>query len=434
MKIEFFFDFSCPYAYLGSTQIEQLAERHKADLIWKPMLLGGVFRSVATPMNLANSQSSEKNRHTARDMYRWAEKWHVPLSMPPTHPMRTVRALRTLLACQAGHWPALIKAFFEAYWVHGKDMDADETIRWALNTSGIAGDVALHAMAANENQAIKDELRQRTEEAIARDVFGAPTVFVSGEDLTDPLPFWGQDRLEMVEAVLAGWRPPAPAPVIQASEEAPATDATTLDFWYDFSSPFAYLGATQIEAVARRCGATLRWRPLLLGALFKSVGTPNVPLLAMSEAKRQYQGRELAYWAAHWNVPFQFCSTFPLRTVTPLRLALLADERIGELTALLFKAAWVDGIDIGNSEALVPLLRDSFFGGDESLATAMLDACKAPAVKALLRTNTEEAQSLGVFGVPTSIVTRRSAGRETSELYWGQDRLSLLEEATISSR
>ena len=236
----------------------------------------------------------------------------------------------------------------------------------------------------------------------------------------------------MVEATLAGWRPPAPKVPgrIRAVEplEPPLDDSLTLDFWYDFSSPFAYLGATQIEKVARRCGATLRWRPLLLGAAFKALGTPNVPLLAMSEPKRRYQGKELMYWASHWNEPFEFCRTFPLRTVTPLRLALLAGDRIGELSKILFRAAWADNIDIGNPEALLALLTDSYCGGDARSASAMLERCGEPETKERLRKNTEEALALGVFGVPTSIVTRRGPTGETSELYWGQDRFVLLEE------
>ena len=183
MKLEFFFDFSCPYAYLGSTQIEAIARSHNAELIWKPMLLGGVFRSVATPMNLARSQSAQKNRHTAEDLRRWAERWSVPLNMPATHPMKTVRALRTLLACDPPDWPALIAALFRAYWVRGMDMSADATIEWALAEADISGARAERALAANEDPAIKQALRERTDEAIAREVFGAPTVFVSGGDL-----------------------------------------------------------------------------------------------------------------------------------------------------------------------------------------------------------------------------------------------------------
>src|SRR5688500_3561160 len=86
VRIEYWFDFSCPYAYLGSTQIEALARRHRAELCWRPMLLGGVFRAVNTPQFPAETMSPGKKLHNALDMLRWAEHIGVPLRMPPAHP------------------------------------------------------------------------------------------------------------------------------------------------------------------------------------------------------------------------------------------------------------------------------------------------------------------------------------------------------------
>jgi 2-hydroxychromene-2-carboxylate isomerase len=422
MRIEYFFDFSCPYAYLGSTQIEEIASRHDAELVWKPMLLGGVFRAVETPMNLAASQLPAKTRHGAQDMMRWAELWKVPLHMPTAHPMRTVRALRTLLACPQNVWPKLIHALFAAYWIHGKEMSSPDTIAWALAEAGIEGELADVAMQANESEDRKQELRERTGEAIDRGVFGAPSIFLSGGHLSEPLMFWGQDRYTMTEAVLEGWTPGESSASYQpATEEAPEAKSTNdkhIDFWYDFSSPFAYLGAMRIEELARRCGATLSWKPLLLGALFKSVGTANVPLFAMSAPKRDYQIHDLKHWASWSGAPLRFASAFPLRTVTALRLALLAEDRIGELSTLLFRAAWAEDRNIGDHDVLLDILDSAGFEGK-----AMLEQCSDPAVKARLRQNTDEAMQLGVFGVPTSIIT--VAGE--SQLYWGQDRLALVE-------
>jgi 2-hydroxychromene-2-carboxylate isomerase len=77
-----------------------------------------------------------------------------------------------------------------------------------------------------------------------------------------------------------------------------------IEFWYDFSSPWTYLASTQLESVVQGAGGNLIWRPMLLGAVFKQVGTPDVPALAMPEPKRNYYSRELDLWAEHWNVPF----------------------------------------------------------------------------------------------------------------------------------
>ncbi|MCZ7679637.1 MAG: DsbA family protein [Sandaracinaceae bacterium] len=93
----------------------------------------------------------------------------------------------------------------------------------------------------------------------------------------------------------------------------------TVDVYFDYSSPFAYLGATQIERVAREAGGAVRWRPFLLGALFKAIGTPLVPLDAMSEPKRRYQRLELERWAAHWGCPSR--SIPPFRSAPSTRCA-----------------------------------------------------------------------------------------------------------------
>src|SRR4051812_21029100 len=92
--LDFWFDYSCPYAYLASTQVEALAARAHAALTWKPMLLGGVFRAVDTPQNLSEVLVPAKAQHNLADMQRWAALFGVPLAMPAGHPFRTVEALR----------------------------------------------------------------------------------------------------------------------------------------------------------------------------------------------------------------------------------------------------------------------------------------------------------------------------------------------------
>jgi 2-hydroxychromene-2-carboxylate isomerase len=179
--LELWFDYSCPYAYLASTQAEALAERTGARLEWKPMLLGGVFAARATPQNLAGTLSPAKARHMAADQARWADLFGVPLVMPAEHPRRTVAALRATLA--RGCDPAVIHAFYRAYWVEGRAIEDEAVVR------DIAGPVDLAAH--------KDDLRVRTEEAIALGIFGAPT-FRVGDAI-----WWGQDRMHFVEEALS---------------------------------------------------------------------------------------------------------------------------------------------------------------------------------------------------------------------------------------
>lgn len=203
-RVAFYYDFSCPYAYLGHTQIEALCERAGAALEWRPFLLGGVFRAIGTPDVPALGMPAAKARLNALDMMRWADHWGVPLRMPETHPNRTVLALRAAIA--SGALPRASKAIFAAYWARALDVSRPEVVAGALDGAGLDG-AALVRRA--EEPAIKDELRRRTGEAIAAGVFGAPAFAVTAPGVDGAL-FWGQDRLMFVEKALGGWTPPGP--------------------------------------------------------------------------------------------------------------------------------------------------------------------------------------------------------------------------------
>ena len=187
----------------------------------------------------------------------------------------------------------------------------------------------------------------------------------------------------------------------------------TVRFFHDFASPFSYLAATQIERVAHRHGATVEWRPILLGALFRTIGTPLVPLRTFSPSKQRYVLGDLHRWAAWWQVGFQFPSCFPVRTVLPLRVALQAPEA----TLPLYRALWQEDRDIGQPEVGAAVLT-----GPGLDAPALLAGAGGPAVKERLRENTEMAQRTGVVGVPTFAL-------DDGMLIWGQDRLTQLDRA-----
>jgi 2-hydroxychromene-2-carboxylate isomerase len=193
-----------------------------------------------------------------------------------------------------------------------------------------------------------------------------------------------------------------------------------IEFWYDFSSPYSYLAATQVEAVARRAGARLEWRPMLLGAVFKGSGTANVPLLAMSESRRRWMLGDLSLWSSWWSVPFRFASRFPQKTVTALRLALLAGERRAELSLALFRAIWTEGGNLEDPGLLSSVLERNGFAAGELLART-----QEPEVKAALAAETSAAVEREIFGAPSFVVVRGDQRR----LFWGQDRLGLVERA-----
>ncbi len=422
MRIELFFDFACPFAYLAAREIEGVAARTGAELVWRPILLGGLLREIGSEEILAR-QPPARSAYLLVDRKRCAEVRGAPLSPSAVHPQRTVRALRTVLAVDEGPARvALIHELYRAYWERGERIEEEPVLRRALETCGVAPGAPL---AASASEAIKDELRRRTDEAIARGVFGVPTSIVSGvSGVSGPrgeLLFWGQDRLEQVEAVLGGWTPGGEALPDRVVETRPPTgDRAVIEFWFDYASPWAYIASTQVQRVAARAGAELVWRPMLLGAVFKQIGQQQVPLFAMPDAKRRWVAADLELWSSWLGVPLRWASHFPQRTITPLRLALLAGDRIAELSHALFRAIWVEDRNLEEEATLVAVLES--VGLD---AAATLARTQEPAIKQALIDNTGAAVAAGVFGAPSFLVRRGG----TTRLFFGQDRLDQVERA-----
>lgn len=198
MPIDFWFDFSCPYAYLASTQRRQLAAETGSQVTPRPFLLGGVFRALGQAQNLSTTLSPPKAKHNRLDLIRWAQWFEVPLTSPFQHPNRTVTALRALLATPVHAREDVIDAFYRLYWVESQNI-ADETVlRQRLLELKLDADQIL---ASAQSEPIKQKLHEETAEALRIGVFGAPAFVVNGQL------FWGQDRLPFVKRAAAGWLP-----------------------------------------------------------------------------------------------------------------------------------------------------------------------------------------------------------------------------------
>jgi 2-hydroxychromene-2-carboxylate isomerase len=187
--LEFFYDFTSPYSYLASTQVEAVAARAGAAVRWRPFVLGGVFKATG---NRAPLETPAKGRHMLVDLQRWARRLGVPLHFPGTFPIPTVLALRCALAAEAqGRLVPFSRAVFRAAWVDEQDIASPEVL------AGLADDVGLDGAAlVAAAPGFKEALVKNTAEAVERGAFGAPTFFV-GEEL-----FVGNDRLDFVEAAL----------------------------------------------------------------------------------------------------------------------------------------------------------------------------------------------------------------------------------------
>ena len=190
-----------------------------------------------------------------------------------------------------------------------------------------------------------------------------------------------------------------------------------LQFFFDFSSPFAYLASTQVEALAQRTGARLIYRPFLLGGLFKAIGTPDVPLLAMPEAKRRHASTDMSRWADHYGVELRFPTRSPMNTVKPLRMVLqLSDAQKPAFINAVFRAYWADDRDLNDDAVLAAIAGELGLDGP-----ALVEGAKDPAVKERLKAATDEAARVGLCGAPSFLVG--------DLLFWGQDRMLFVEKA-----
>ncbi len=189
-SIEFFFDFSSPYAYLAAMRIEDLARRHGRELAWRPILLGVVFKAVGSaPL----TEYGVKGPYSVRDFARSARFVGLPYRMPEAFPIATHNAARLVLAVQEQspqRVGELVRAVFSAYFVDDRHINDPAVLGAICQTLGLDHEGLLNTI---EAPAIKNALRANCDEALRRGVFGAPFMFVGDE------PFWGHDRLPQLE-------------------------------------------------------------------------------------------------------------------------------------------------------------------------------------------------------------------------------------------
>jgi 2-hydroxychromene-2-carboxylate isomerase len=198
--IEFYFDFTSPYSYLASEQIDDLAARHGRTVDYRPTLLGAAFRvSGQRPL----PEIPLKGDYSRRDIARSARYAGIAFALPDPFPIATVQAARACLVLQS-QYPALATAYihgvFRAYFVQGRNITEPAVLRAVLCDvmrdvlpDGSAGAPADAVLAATAGEAVKQRLKEAVDASIARGVFGAPYFIVDGE------PFWGHDRLAHIE-------------------------------------------------------------------------------------------------------------------------------------------------------------------------------------------------------------------------------------------
>ncbi|KAF2676294.1 thioredoxin-like protein [Lentithecium fluviatile CBS 122367] len=429
--LEFHYDISCPFAYIASTRVEALAARTGATLLWKPALLGAIYRATAAPQGAAGSASdvfnSTKKAVTAQSMQRTLRRYGIAYNPPPQHPRKTVNALRLLYAVDAAERTELTKRLYRAYWVEGRDVNDDEELLRIVRESGIASASRTSRATFSDTDARK-KLETATAEAIDRGAPGVPGFWIpeekwvdfSGEKKTGRL-YWGQDRMHFVEASLLALKHGGQWGAVSGLKSLMprCIRSNTLprkvkvEFWFDFSSPWAFLGWTQLQRLRRAFGPDLEivMKPFLLGILFREIGAPNMPMLAISPTKAMWSRQDHADWTRYWNavnaqegstdanINFHWADIFPIRTPTLLRCAIV-------------------------DTTVVPLLW-GYNGAN------LIQQANAPDAKAKLRTLTAEAKASGICGVPTYRVFHQnsSGGWENQGgVVWGQDETNVVED------
>lgn len=189
-----------------------------------------------------------------------------------------------------------------------------------------------------------------------------------------------------------------------------------IDFYFDFSSPYGYFASTCIEELAAKYGRTVKWHPVLLGAIFKMTGAAPLPTVPL---KGEYSLRDFKRTARFFGIPYEKPAEFPLSTQAAARAMLWIRLHGGEEKAVAFckavyQAYFVDGLRIDRPEVLVQIAFD--LGVD---AARMIEGSNDPAIKEQFKEEVDVAMKRGVFGSPFIIVDE--------EPFWGFDRFAQLE-------
>ena len=190
--IEFFFDCSSPWTYLGFHNIQPLARELGVPIRWRPILVGGIFNTV-NPSVYASREHPvpAKQAYAKKDLQDWARLAGLTIGSPAVFPVNRVKVMRGCILLDAqGLLVPFARAAFEAYWGRGEDISQDAVVRALCAQVGVDADGLLAGIA---RQDVKDQLRANTEEVMRRGGFGSPTIFVGGDDM-----YFGNDRMPLI--------------------------------------------------------------------------------------------------------------------------------------------------------------------------------------------------------------------------------------------
>jgi 2-hydroxychromene-2-carboxylate isomerase len=193
MQFEFFFDISSPWTYIAFHNVRPVCEEFGVPITWRPILVGGIFNTI-NPSVYASREHTipAKAAYQDKDIADWARATGVPLTWKPsTFPVNSVKAMRgCLVADRAGRLVDAATVFFDMYWAENQDISQDDILARGCERIGLNHDAFLGGIA---EPAIKQQLKDNTDELMQRGGFGTPTMFINNDDM-----YFGNDRLFLV--------------------------------------------------------------------------------------------------------------------------------------------------------------------------------------------------------------------------------------------
>ena len=194
-KLEFFFDCSSPWTYLAFKEIEELNNRLNMVLVWKPILVGGIFNTINPSVYESRSNPIEsKANYSQKDLKDWSKVRNIKINWPTIFPVNSVKVMRGVFyAIDRKNESKYIDKVFEAYWKDGKGISSDKVISEIIESFDWINEDFFNYI---NRDTTKEALKNNTQELIERGGFGSPTIFIENNNM-----FFGNDRLNLIESL-----------------------------------------------------------------------------------------------------------------------------------------------------------------------------------------------------------------------------------------
>ena len=195
-KLEFFFDCSSPWTYLAFKEMENLCSRLNLELIWKPILVGGIFNTINPSVYESRSNPVKpKATYSQKDLKDWSLIRGITVNWPDVFPVNSVKAMRgVFFALERNKVSEYVESVFYSYWTNNLDISLDEVLVKIIEELGWSSEEFISFI---NLESTKEALKLNTEELAQRGGFGSPTIFVDNENM-----FFGNDRLNLIEELL----------------------------------------------------------------------------------------------------------------------------------------------------------------------------------------------------------------------------------------